>query len=659
MRSRLLICLLLAAAIVAVYWQVGGFGFTNLDDDEYVTDNAAVRAGLAWHGALWALTARYASNWHPLTWISHMLDCQLFGLSPTGHHLVNLLFHMANTILLFLLLTRMTGCLWRSAFVAALFGLHPLHVESVAWVAERKDVLSTLFWMLTMWAYLHYAQSPKPTRYLLVVLAFTLGLMAKPMLVTLAFVLLLLDWWPLGRLAREKGGQGDHARSWRKLVWEKIPLFVLAAASSAVTYIVQQRSGAVGSFELYPLGVRVANAIVAYVNYIAKMFWPAHLAVFYPHPGAALPTWQVVGSGLALVLITVLAIRARRRPYLAVGWLWYILTLVPVIGLVQVGNQAMADRYTYVPLVGVFIIIAWGVPELLALRTTEVHRRRLLAAPAGIVIAALAVCTYSQVGYWHDDVALFGHALKVTSNNALVHNNLGVALAAQGAAEKAVEHYSEALRIEPDYPEAHNNLGTALAKRGRTDEAIAHFTAALRVRPSFAEAHGNLGVALAMQGRIDDAIVHFSAALKANPESADAHYNLGKCFVALGRTREAITQYQQALRFKPGHPQAANSLAWIYATSENPEFRDGAEAVRLATQACQNTAFRDPLILDTLAAAYAEAGRFSEAVTTARKSLALVSSAGQSELADRIRARLRLYDTRRPFHYGQDGRAKQ
>jgi len=324
-----------------------------------------------------------------------------------------------------------------------------------------------------------------------------------------------------------------------------------------------------------------------------------------------------------------------------------------------VGNQAMADRYTYVPLVGVFIIIAWGVPELLALRTTEVHRRRLLAAPAGIVIAALAVCTYSQVGYWHDDVALFGHALKVTSNNALVHNNLGVALAAQGAAEKAVEHYSEALRIRPDYPEVHNNLGAALAKRGRTDEAIAHFTAALRVRPSFAEAHGNLGVALAMQGRIDDAIVHFSAALKANPESADAHYNLGKCFVALGRTREAITQYQRALRFKPGHPQAANSLAWIYATSENPEFRDGAEAVRLATQACQNTAFRDPLILDTLAAAYAEAGRFSEAVTTARKSLALISSAGQSELADRIRARLRLYDTRRPFHYGQDGRAKQ
>ena len=653
MRSRLLICLLLAAAIVAVYWQVGGFGFTNLDDDEYVTDNAAVRAGLAWHGALWALTARYASNWHPLTWISHMLDCQLFGLSPTGHHLVNLLFHIANTIFLFLLLARMTGCLWRSAFVAALFGLHPLHVESVAWVAERKDVLSTFFWMLTLGAYLHYTQSPKPARYLLVLLAFALGLMAKPMLVTLPLVLLLLDLWPLGRLAREKGGQGDHARSWRKLVWEKIPLFVLAAASSAVTFVVQQGSGAVGSLELYPLGVRAANAIVAYVSYIAKMFWPAHLAVFYSHPGASLPIWQVAGSGLLLVCITVLAIRARGRPYLAVGWLWYVVTLVPVIGLVQVGHQAMADRYTYVPLVGVFIIIAWGVPELLALRTTEVHRRRLLAAPAGIVIAALAVCTYSQVGYWHDDVALFGHALKVTSNNALAHNNLGVALAAQGAAEKAVEHYSEALRIEPDYPEAHNNLGAALAKRGRTDQAIAHFTAALRVRPSFAEAHNNLGAALAMQGRIDQAIVHFSAALKANPESADAHCNLGKCYVALGKTREAITQYQEALRLKPGHAEAANGLAWIYATSENPEFRNGAEAVRLATQACQKTDFRDPAILDTLAAAYGEAGRFADAVTAARKAAAIASSAGQSDLAREARKRLRLYESGSAFRARQ------
>jgi Tfp pilus assembly protein PilF len=528
-RQRLLpVGLFLVVLIAGAFWQVTGHGFVNFDDDKYVTENPHVQAGLTRNGLAWAFTTTRASNWHPVTWISLMADSQLYGPNAYGFHTTNLLLHIASALMLFLFLNRVTGSLWRSAFVAAIFGIHPLHVESVAWVAERKDVLSTLFWMLTMWAYLHYTQSPKPTRYLLVVLAFVLGLMAKPMLVTLPFVLLLLDRWPLERLDQGNGREHDHTRPWRKLVWEKVPLLALAAVSSIVTYVVQQRSGAVGSLEVYPLGVRIANALVAYVNYVAKMLWPAHLAVFYPHPGTSLPIWQVAGSGLVLVWITLLAIRARRRPYLAVGWLWYVLTLVPVIGLVQVGGQAMADRYTYIPLIGLFIIIAWGVPELLALWTTEARRRTLLAASAGIVIAALAVCTYLQVGYWRDSVTLFDHAVKVTRRNAVAHNNLGVALVERGELGKAVAHYREALRIKPRYVEAHCNLAIAAIKQGRLDEAIAHCWEALRIRPGDADAHNNLGVALAKQGKLHEALAHFSEALRLDPDKKSARANLAR-----------------------------------------------------------------------------------------------------------------------------------
>ncbi|NIQ87873.1 MAG: hypothetical protein GWN93_01765, partial [Deltaproteobacteria bacterium] len=397
-----------------------------------------VHKGLTRESFIWAFTTTDEANWHPLTWLSHMVDCQLYGLNPAGHHLTNVLLHSASTVLLFLILLGMTGSRWRSALVAALFALHPLHVESVAWVAERKDVLSTLFWMLTLWAYLAYTKRPERKRYLLIIVAFTLGLMAKPMLVTLPFVLLLLDYWPLKRIELGQSASGlpaanqpstiaekPGAQAFRLLL-EKTPLFVLTAASSVVTFVVQKSEGAVGALEVYPLKIRVANALVSYVSYIIKMIWPQNLAVFYPHPGQSLPMWQAVAAGILLVLISIAVIRAgRRQPYLPVGWLWYLGTLVPVIGLVQVGAQAMADRYTYVPLIGLFIMAAWGVPELMK---KWHHRRVALVVSAALVLFALMTCARLQLRHWKNSIALLSHAHAVTAKSYLVHNNLGSAL---------------------------------------------------------------------------------------------------------------------------------------------------------------------------------------------------------------------------------------
>ncbi len=377
MRREILICLFLVLATLTVYWQVGNYEFVNFDDDKYIIENFHVQKGLTRDSVIWAFTATHVSNWHPLTWLSHMLDFQLYGLNPSGHHLTNVFFHLVNTLLLFLVLKLMTGALWRSGLVAALFAVHPLHVESVVWVAERKDVLSTLFWMLTLWAYLGYTKRPGVKRYLVILLAFALGLMAKPMLVTLPFVLLLLDYWPLKRIELGQSAIGLPAASQPstiankpgaqafRLLLEKTPMFVLAAVSSVVTFIVQKSGGAVGALETYPFKIRMANALLSYVIYLKKMIWPQNLAVFYPHPGQSLPMWQAAGAGLLLVVVSIAVIRAGRRyPYLPVGWLWYVGTLVPVIGLVQVGDQAMADRYTYVSLIGLFIVVAWGVPDV-------------------------------------------------------------------------------------------------------------------------------------------------------------------------------------------------------------------------------------------------------------------------------------------------------
>ena len=560
-RLKIVVSLFLIVATLTVFWQVCNHEFVSYDDDTYVTKNPHVQAGLSTESIVWAFTTTYANFWHPLTWLSHMLDCQLFGLSPGMHHLSSLLLHMANSILVFLVFMRMSGVLWCSAFVAALFALHPLHVESVAWVAERKDVLSTFFWMLTMWSYVRYVQCPGINRYVLVILFFVLGLMAKPMLVTLPFVLLLLDYWPLGRIRFQHLGdlirQANQRLLALRLVWEKAPLFIIIILSSIVAYFAQERGGAIAS---YPLFVRIANAIVSYAVYFGKTIWPHHLAVPYPHPGT-IPIWKVAGAGLLLTSVSVIVIRwGRKHPYLVVGWFWYIGTLVPVSGLVQLGSYAMADRFTYVPLIGLFILIVWGISDLTARWR---YQKIVLAISTGIVLSALMVNSWLQVGFWKNSMTLFKHTLDVTTNNWLAHNNMGNALAGQGKTDEAIAHYWKSLKINPGWAPVHNNLGNALTKQRKTDEAITYYMRALEIDPMFAEAHNNLGTALTTKGRFEEAVFHCSEALRIDPSQAETHCALGTALVGQGRLDEAIRHFSNALKIKPDFADAHNDLGLI------------------------------------------------------------------------------------------------
>ena len=577
--SAFAVILFLIITTFAVFWQVRNHEFVILDDGKYVTENSHVRDGLTWEGLVWAFTTTHANFWHPLTWISHMLDCELYGLEPAGHHLTNLLIHIANTLLLFLVLERMTGALWPSAFVAAMFALHPLHVESVAWAAERKDVLSTFFYVLTIGSYVRYVEHPGINRYLLVLLTFALGLMAKPMLVTLPFVLLLLDYWPLDRFqfvqqsgngcaqAQQSVRPNNQKCSFFRLVLEKSPLFVLAAVSCIVAYLAQEQGGALKALNLFPIEVRIANAVFSYASYIGKTIWPQHLAVFYPHPGM-LPLWQIAGAGLLLVCISLLVIRAAHRsPYLAVGWLWYLGTLVPVIGLVQVGDHAMADRYTYVPLIGLFIMIAWGSCDI---SKRWRYRRIVLPISTGVLLCASMISTGFQLRHWQNSTTLFEHALDVTADNTLAHTNLGVVLAGQGKPDEAVFHYTQALRIKPDHLEARINMGVALAAQGKLDEAVAHYSQALHIKPDFAGAHYNLGNALLEQGKTEEAIKHFREALRIKPNDAEVHNNLGIVLAKQGKTEEAIKHFLEALRIKPGYPLARKNLEIVRTTQRKP-----------------------------------------------------------------------------------------
>ena len=556
----LLICVLLISVIFAVYWLAVNHEFVKYDDDKYVTDNREVKSGLSRQGIRWAFTTGYASNWHPVTWLSHMADCELFGLRAGAHHLTSVLFHIANTLLLFVVLKRMTGALWASAFVAAVFGLHPLHVESVAWVAERKDVLSTFFWMLTMWAYARYAEHPKVSRYLLTFLLFVLGIMAKPMLVTLPFVLLLLDYWPLERIQLGKCvGSGDlqnnneqdvlRQKPILQLVLEKVPFFVISIVSCIVTVFVQRSGGAVPTMEALGVKVRVGNAVVSYIGYIEKMFWPSRLAVLYPHPAGSLSMIRVMVCGLLLFFVSVCFIYfGHRRRYLAVGWLWYVGTLVPVIGLVQVGVQAMADRYTYIPLTGLFIIIAWGASELVRGR----RYRRVVSAALAVAVLSAAICLTSlQLRYWQNSITLFEHTIDVTSNNWLIHNNYGNILKEMGRVDEAVEHFYESLRVRPNSAEVHNNLGNALGKLGKIDEEIEHYRKALKLKPKFPAAHYNLATALAKQGKTDEAIAEYREALRFGPRDVDALSNLGFALAEQGNFNKAIDYYKRALEIEP------------------------------------------------------------------------------------------------------------
>jgi tetratricopeptide (TPR) repeat protein len=559
----------LIAADVAVYAPVRRHDFVYFDDQYYVTENPMVAAGLTWRGVVWAFTTGHAANWHPLTWLSHMLDVQLYGMHAGGHHLTNLVLHIVNTLLLFGVLQRMTGATGRSGFVAALFAVHPLHVESVAWVAERKDVLSTLFWMLTLWSYVSYVRQPRRGRYVLVIVLFALGLLAKPMLVTLPFVLLLLDYWPLGRVTlagaavADRGGpRASPPRTvWLHLLREKLPLFALAAASSVVTFVVQRQGRSVVGLDVVPVMFRAENVVVSYATYIGNMLWPVRLAAFYPF-ATSIAAWRVIGAAVLLAAACAAVLRAgRRRPYLLVGWLWYIGTLVPVIGLVQVGNQQMADRYTYVPLIGLFIIVAWGAADVLA---GLPYGRIALTTAAAVVLAGCATAARGQVNTWANSVTLWQRAVDVTRDNFFAHRGLADQLAEQGQLDEAIAHSFEVVRLRPRWADAHLTLGNTLSRAGRIDEAAAEYSEALRLRPDFEEAHNGLGVVLIREGKHTEAIAHFVEAAHLKPEFADAHHNLALALAEQGRLDEAIPEMLKAVQIKSDDAPWHYDLATLY-----------------------------------------------------------------------------------------------
>lgn len=561
LRTRAAIALLLAAATCATFSPVLDAGFVDYDDPRYLTENPEVQRGITPASVAWALTATRVSNWHPLTWISHMADWSMHGAEPGGHHATSLALHVANVLLLFLLLEGMTGATLRSAAVAALFGVHPLHVESVAWLSERKDVLSTLLWLLATLAYARWTRSRRSSAYVATAVAMAAGLMAKPTLVTLPFTLLLLDAWPLGRW---RGAGGD--RPGMALVLEKVPLFALSLASSVVTFLVQRSGGAMADVASRPLAERFARAASSYLVYLRMTVWPSDLAVFHPWPRAGGPG-PAVAAGLLLAGATVAVLSAlRTRPYLATGWLWYLGTLVPMIGIVQVGEQAYAERYTYVPLIGIFVMVAWGVPDLAAAARSRTGSRgagaaRMPLAVASVAgIAALALVAHRYARVWHDSASLFQHALDVTVYNHVAHQNLGVALGRMGRTDEAIAQFREALRLRPDRRDLRLNLAMALHDQHRTAESLEHYEIALRIDPTHAKGHALLGLALAELGRHDEALPHLSEAVRLLPLDATAHNDLGKVLAALGRTEEARERFAEAARIDPSLADARNNL---------------------------------------------------------------------------------------------------
>jgi tetratricopeptide (TPR) repeat protein len=565
-----------------------------------------------------------------------MLDCQLYGLNPAGHHLTNVLLHAMAVILLFLVLRRMTGFMWRSALVAAVFAIHPLRVESVAWVAERKDVLSGVFFMLTIGAYAQYVRwSQSRDRYGLVMLLFAIGLMSKPMLVTLPFVLLLLDYWPLQRV-----------ESLGKLVLEKLPLFGLAAVSCAATFFAQAR--AIRSFDEVSLPLRMGNALISYATYLGQMFWPSGLALLYPFPANGGTPWGKILAPVLLLFVTAgVFILRKTRPYLLVGWLWYLVMLLPVIGVIQVGAQAHADRYTYLPHIGIYVALTWLAAEWCAKwQTGRVALGGLMTA----VLAVLMVCAWKQTAYWQDSKTLWTRTLACTTDNFIVHYNVANALRREGKLDEAISHYQTAVQIKPDFVKARNNLGRTLLLKGRVDEAIAQFQDALQIRRDLPDIHINLGEALFQTGRVDEAIVQYQFALHLNSDSKNARCNLGLALIRKGSVHEAISQFQRVLQIEPSNPNALDSLAWLLATWPEASLRDGYMAVKLARRANALTGGKDPAILHTLAAAFAETGQFSDAVETAQRALQLAGAQPNTDLARQLQSELKLYQAGSPYH---------
>ncbi|HZV81408.1 MAG TPA: tetratricopeptide repeat protein [Geobacteraceae bacterium] len=596
-RAIVLAGIVLMVITFAVYWQAGSHDFIHLDDNVYVTQNPQMAKGLTLSGIVWALTSVDVMYWHPVTLLSHLLDVQLYGMNPHGHHLTSVIIHVFSTGLLLLLLFRLTGTVWQSSFVAALFALHPLHVESVAWVAERKDVLSAFFWFLTLLLYAAYVKKRTTTLYLLTFAAFVLGLMSKPMIVTLPVVLLLLDFWPLGRYHLEEQHHGDHQpRGWLSrlspLAKEKVPFLACSIFSAVVTIYAQIKMGGMPTVSTLSLGFRLENALVAYLTYISKTLWPHDLAIMYPLL-TAIPLWYAVCALVLLLLVSAATIRlGRHHPYLPVGWFWFLITLLPVIGLTQAGVQSTADRFTYIPHIGLFIMVAWGVPALLKKTPAK---QWILGLLAGGAILASALVTWQQLGYWQDEVSLYQHALRVTSSNYTMHANLGgvfldrgdlagaireyrsaleinpnyadghynlgVALATKGDLAAAIKEFQQALTIKPKYADAHNNLGVALAASGDLAAAIREYQAALAIRPAYSDAHNNLGIALAARGDLEGAIREYRTVLAINPDYAAAHNNLGEALAKKGELEAAIEAYQKALALNPNLSEAQNNLA--------------------------------------------------------------------------------------------------
>ncbi len=684
-RPRFIGWLLVLVTLLA-YLPVLRNGFVNFDDRDYVTDNPIVRQGLTWPGVQWAFQTWHASNWHPVTWLSHMTDCELLSLvgndplNPAGHHLANLLFHAANGWLLFRLWRRLTNALWASAMIAALFAWHPLHVESVAWVAERKDVLSTFFALLALLAYVRFAEAtggqrsvvgdqrseaagrrspchlPSSIFYFLSLSCFALGLMSKPMLVTLPCVLVLLDFWPLGRFTIYppvlNSGATIAFRSplsvlrspilWR-LVFEKWPFFLLTLTSCAVT-VLAQRAEAMAPLTKFPLGLRLENVVTAYAGYLYKTIWPVHLAVFYP---LLQPAWPAVALA-AVVLLAISALvwrQAKSQPWLAIGWLWYLGTLVPVIGLLQVGDQALADRYTYFPLIGIFFAGTWAAQEL----AQRCHlSNRWLAAGAFLVLAACLALTENQLRYWRSSEALFAHALAVTADNATARLNLGEALQEEHRPEDALAEYRRALKLDPASPEVYNNLGRLLNDEGKPAEALEYCRRAVALDEKSAPAHNGLGVVLAELGCFDEALDEFTESARRNASYAAPHLQTGRVLLKLGREAEARPQFQQALRLEPGNVGMLIFIARVLASDQNPQGRDGVEALALAQRAAQLAGGPQPVVLDTLAMACAETGQFDAATNLAQQAIAAALARGSRDDAADMRARLELYQKQQP-----------